>query len=499
MLTTFAHEAGRASAAALTKEEQKSWGQFMTPPAIATFMARRLVADVDRDVVRILEPASGAGILAAAVVEELLANQHKPRRIELLMCEFDARLLPTLEVLAERMRAACAGAGVELDCKVQHGDFLLSELALNGQPIDNLLVISNPPYFKLPKSDSRAQAHRYAVYGQPNIYGLFMAACSRLVAPGGKWCFITPRSWMNGSYFSAVRRTLFQNLRVDSLHAFESRKEHFEEDAVLQEAVIVWATGRADVAPVLDVVITRSQGVGDLADAEVHARTLAQLIGDDEHQTLSLPMAGGNPLENLHDTLDSLGLRVSTGPVIAFRAAAHTRETGSSGTVPLLWLQHVKLSGVQWPIRKKREHIKANAESAWMLVPNTPMVLLRRFSPKEDHRRVTATAYLGHLPGPVIGLENHLNYIYRPGGALTNTEVRGLAAYLVSSVVDVYFRAVAGSTQVNASELRKLPFPSMKTIVWIGEALAAEPSLADIDSTVAAALGLEHRQVAAIA
>ena len=256
-------------------------GQFMTPPAIATFMARRLVAALDQPQVRVLEPAAGAGILAAAVIEELLAKDERPDLIDLLICELDPRLLPTLEALGNRIRKACESAGVELRFHIQPGDFLLSEIALSGQAIDGLVIISNPPYFKLTKDDPRAVAHAYAVYGQPNIYGLFMAACARLVGVGGKWCFITPRSWMNGSYFAAVRRMIFLHLRPDSIHAFESRKEHFEVDSVLQEAIITWATGRVDIEPLLQVLVTRSQGIGDLHDGHVQALAMGRLIGDD--------------------------------------------------------------------------------------------------------------------------------------------------------------------------------------------------------------------------
>lgn len=76
------------------------------------------------------------------------------------------------------------------------------------------------------------------------------------------------------------------------------------------------------------------------------------------------------------------------------------------------------------------------------------MVVMRRFSPKEDQRRVTAAAYIGGLPGDALGLENHLNYIYRPGGTVSAEEALGLAAYLNSSMVDIALRAVTSSARV---------------------------------------------------
>jgi adenine-specific DNA-methyltransferase len=494
MLVEHAHRAGRSFTESLTRDEQKAAGQFMTPPAIARFMAKRLVAGYNHWHARVLEPSAGAGVLAAAVIEEFLAKDTRPGRIELMLFEFDYRLLPALNELGALMAKACADAGVELDWQVKQGDFLLSELALSGKPIENLLTIANPPFFKVNKTtDVRADLHAYAVWGQPNIYGLFMAACARLTPASGRWCFITPRSWMAGAYFRAARQTMLRHLTIESLHAFENRKEGFEEDAVLQETVIAWASGRAPVDHGLDILLTRSQGASDLDRAEVTALPVDRVVGGDENAMLSLPQAGVDPFEGWTATLKTYGLEVSTGPVIAFRAAEFIREAAVPGSVPLLWLQHVGQQRVNWPIRKKREHIKATAANAWMLVRNQPMVLMRRFSPKEDERRVTCAAYgcgFDRLPGDVIGLENHLNYIYRPGGYMTPDEARGLSAFLASRVVDDHFRALAGSTQVNATELRKLPLPPLATIQAIGRQISARPTLAEIDAAVTEALGL---------
>lgn len=490
-LVEIAHAAGRNFTATLSREEQRVLGQFMTPAPIARFMAERLVANVNQHHVRVLEPAAGGGILAAATIEALLAksDDERPGTIELLMYELDARLIPGLLILCEAMSEACEAVGVTLDFLVANEDFLLSDLSLRAEPLPGLLTISNPPFLKLNKTaDPRAALHAYAVHGQPNIYALFMAATARLTAPAGRWCFITPRSWMAGEYFKAARRTMLQHLNIDSLHAFESRTEGFEEDAVLQETVIAWASGRALVEHGANIMVTRSQGASDLATAGVQALPVERVVGDDEHAMFSLPLDCTNPFEGWTATLKTYGFEVSTGRVVAFRAAEFVREFGEQGTVPLLWLQHVRQQEIRWPVQKKREHLRATAESAWMLVPNAPMVVMRRFSPKEDKRRVTCAAYQGQLPGQAIGLENHLNYIYRRGGVMTPAEARGLSAFLASSLVDAHFRALAGSTQVNATELRKLPLPPLAVLVHIGETVGNHPSLERIDAIVLAAL-----------
>lgn len=470
MLIEYAQAAGLAATRALPRDEQKKLGQFMTPGPIARHMAERAVRQLTGDTIRILEPAAGAGVLAAAAVEAILAKSERPRVIELLLCEIDTRLHETLVVVAMKLQERCREHGVALDWYVRGGDFLLSETATKREPLVDL-VISNPPYFKIGGKDARARAHAYAVHGQPNIYALFMAACASLLREGGQFCFITPRSWMAGSYFSAMRRHLLASVRLDAIHSFESRQQHFEDDEVLQEAVITWATARA---PAGDVIVSTSTGARDLEAAKLQALPLASLVRAGHGHVVAIPSSASCSLAGYTATLSTYGLQVSTGPVVAFRQAANLREQPEAGTVPLLWMQHVRPDGVTWPISKKREHIVANAKTAWALVANSPMVLLRRFSPPEDARRITAAAYTGGLPGAVLGLENHLNYIYRPGGEMSADEVRGLAAYLTSAEVDAYIRGVVGNTQVGAAELRRLPLPPMETLIALGKDAAKE-------------------------
>lgn len=81
----------------------------MTPPSIAAFMACKLVADLDAPSARLLEPAAGAGMLAAAV-RELLAKARPPERVGLLIYELDPCLLAPLEDLGRQLAARRAAS-----------------------------------------------------------------------------------------------------------------------------------------------------------------------------------------------------------------------------------------------------------------------------------------------------------------------------------------------------------------------------------------------------
>ncbi len=468
MLTEAAFRWGLDASQSLGREAQRDLGQFMTPQPIADFMAREAVKSLALHTVRLLEPAAGTGVLVSAAVHALLDGGHRPKRIEVLAYEIDARLMPALMQTCASLQSLASSHGVDLHLSLRNEDFLLSPPALAGDAVVDL-VIANPPYFKLPASDPRSRAHAYAVHGQPNIYGLFMAACARLLRPGGQYCFITPRSWTNGPYFAAVRKTLFARLSLQAMHLFSSRKDHFSKDDVLQEAMVLWASDCATGF----VDISDSAGAGDLGLRRPSAVPIGAVVTQRDLVVQLGAATDGATSPRWPETLGSLGLSVSTGPTVAFRARDSIEDAPSAGSVPLLWMQHVRRAGVSWPLGRKGERIRVGPSTSWMLVHNEPLVLLRRFSPKEELRRVTATAYLGHLPGRFLGLENHLNYIYRRGGSLSATEAVGLAAVLNSAQVERHLRAFSGNTQINATDLRTLPLPGWKQIVAIGASVPA--------------------------
>ena len=68
----------------------------------------------------------------------------------------------------------------------------------------------------------------------------------------------------------------------------------------------------------------------------------------------------------------------------------------------------------------------------------------------------------------LVGFENHLNYFHKHGEGLPADLARGLALYLNSTLADHYFRLFSGHTQVNATDLRKRPYPTYEQLVRFG-------------------------------
>jgi adenine-specific DNA-methyltransferase len=138
-------------------------------------------------------------------------------------------------------------------------------------------------------------------------------------------------------------------------------------------------------------------------------------------------------------------------------------------------------------IKNKKHYIEDCSSTQNVLVENKNYVLLRRFSTKDDKSRLIATPYFAESFNQLkIGIENHLNYIYKYKGELSKYEVMGLAALFNSSLFDLYFRTFNGNTQVSATELKEIPLPPMTKIESLGMELleSNEFSQENIDSII---------------
>jgi adenine-specific DNA-methyltransferase len=172
--------------------------------------------------------------------------------------------------------------------------------------------------------------------------------------------------------------------------------------------------------------------------------------------------------------LPDLGITVSTGKVVDFRVREHLRPEPGNGSHPLLYPSHFESGLLCWPKigGKKPNALHVPATRVDLLIPIGVYVVVRRFSSKEEKKRIVASLLdPARLPANVkwIGIENHLNYFHAAGHGLSLSLAKGLVAYLNWNVIDSYFRHFNGHTQVNATDVRSLPFPSAETLVVIGD------------------------------
>jgi adenine-specific DNA-methyltransferase len=458
--------------------ERATISQFLTPAEIARFMAS--LFEHEREDVRILDPGAGAGVLFAACVEALLAGKKVPHSINVVAYENDERVLPYLKETMDRCESICKRAGTFFRGEIRAQDFIEATIAQTEGSLFTVQeesfthAILNPPYKKINGQSGTRRWLDAAGIEVSNLYAAFVWLAARMLEAGGELVAITPRSFCNGPYFRRFRVSLLSMMSLRRIHVFESRHKAFGDDDVLQENVIYHAVkGGVKLGSIL---ISSSEGT-DFDEASSRSVSYEHVVLPGDRDTfihLVLNDADERVMEQMGafaTPLVKLGLEVSTGRVVDFRAQQYLRAKPEPGTAPLIYPCHFEGGFVRWPAEsaKKANAIIASERTRDLMVPAGYYVLTRRFSAKEEKRRVVAAIYdPTRIEAPFVGFENHLNYFHTNNSGLSSTLAKGLALYLNSSLFDQYFRLFSGHTQVNATDLRKMPYPSREQLLRLG-------------------------------
>ncbi len=461
-------------------------GQFLTPKPVADFMASLFEARWRE--LNLLDAGAGTGALSAALVRRFCSQGRNLDRISITAYELDPSLIGPLHDTLSGCQRDCERAGISFSTTVFNEDFIegavpqvRGELFAPNPPRFNA-AIANPPYRKI-RSDSMTRLTlRSAGIETGNLYAGFLALITNLLAEGGELVAITPRSFCNGPYFKPFRTGFLEKMSLRRLHVFDSRSAAFSEDEVLQENIIVHAV--KDATKPEEVIVSSSSGEPNGSVSERKVAYSDVVSPGDADQFIHLVADEGqararSAMSQLSTTLVDLGLSVSTGRVVDFRSKSFLRQQPGKGTVPLIYPCHFNGGFVHWPKASSRKPnaIVSSEETRDLLVPEGVYVLTKRFTSKEERRRIVACIYDPHqIPSPLVGFENHLNYFHIQGKGLPMDFAKGLAAFLNSTQVDVYFRQFNGHTQVNATDLRSLGYPTTEQLEHLGR-MVSDPGL----------------------
>lgn len=484
----------------LDPERRAELGQFMTPPATARLMASMFEAKADT--LKLLDAGAGVGSLTAAFVDEVCRRDHKPRSIHATAYEIDSTLTEYLRSTLNECRRTCADHGISFDFDLIECDFVDEGTRKLRQEMFTSVhrfncAILNPPYKKINSDSGMRLALRELGVETSNLYTAFLAVVLRLLDNRGELVAITPRSFCNGAYFKPFRKLLLEAFTIRRIHLFESRQHAFSEDEVLQENIILHAANGVNK----DAVVTISSSIGpDDEFSTVREIRYEQLVRSDDQQHFlhivpdELGASIAEQIGRLYWTLRDHDIEVSTGRVVDFRARPLLRASPEADTVPLIYPLNLRNSFVEWPRPdvKKAQALALLPDAEELLVPQGAYVLVKRFSAKEEARRIVAAVYdPSRIDAQQVAFENHLNYFHRNGAGLPVTLAKGLAAFLNSTLVDLYFRQFSGHTQVNATDLRNLKYPTRSQIEALGSRIGDDfPSQDLLDHLVEEALNL---------
>jgi len=469
----------------LNPKTRSTLGQFMTPAVVAQYMAS-LLGNRSGDVI-LLDPGAGVGSLTAATVQAFLGYA---RSIQIDAYEIEPVLADYLATTLE----GCREAG-PVTSRIIAEDFILTGVQdilgglFTSEPRQYTHCIMNPPYKKINGDSQHRIALRQIGVETSNLYTAFMAIAIKKLAPAGELVAIVPRSFCNGAYFKPFRNLLLSEMALRSVHVFEDRNKAFSDDDVLQENIILHAVKAARQGKVM---LTTSSGGGfdDLTEREVDFEQV--VVPGDKNRYIRLATSTVdqmvlNRMAVFQHLLSDLGMGVCTGPVVDFRLRTDLRDMPGPAECPMIYPSHAKGDRVEWPQPDGKKHNAiaiTDASKKW-LMPDGWYVIIRRFSAKEERRRIMASVYEPQ-GGEWVGFDNKVNVIHCDRASLDPVIARGMAKYLNCTLVDMYFRQFSGHTQVNATDLRMMHFPSLEVLAQLGDR-EGEP-----DALLAAVIGMDQ-------
>ncbi|MCU4158435.1 N-6 DNA methylase, partial [Carboxylicivirga sp. A043] len=395
----YADYIGLTYATSTSDKHKKENGQFFTPKNISDFMAN--LAKPKSDKISILDPGCGTAILSCSLIEKLVSDSEI-KEIGLTLYETDKNVVTQTKLVAEYLANWLKKQNIGFNYTINELDFVLDNSeAFNLNSLfgtENLkqfdYIISNPPYFKISKADKRASVAKELVYGQPNIYSIFMGLSAKLLKNNGELIFITPRSFAAGNYFKAFRQSFFNEVSISDIHIFESRDKMFKNDNVLQENIILRATKTKNSS--INVTVSEcNKGLfnpteyiyptDELIDLKSIDKVLFIPSNQNESDTIKI-------FRKWNNTLNDFNIQISTGPVVAFRCTDFLKNEGqvNGAIAPLVWLHNVKEMEFSYPLQKgnKPSLIENNENSRKVLLKNKNYIFLRRFSSKDDKSRL---------------------------------------------------------------------------------------------------------------
>lgn len=459
--------------AQMPKSLRKEYGQFFTSAETASFMASLFDLSSINKNVSILDAGAGSGILAISIAERIL-KQDSSIKVEVVCYENDPHVLPLLRSNLDLMKKEYKN----FSFKVLEENYIVSQrdsftgnlFAQESKKYD--LIIGNPPYKKISKDAPESLAMPEVCHGAPNLYFLFAAMGIFNLKENGQMVYITPRSWTSGAYFESFRKYLTSNTSLERIHLFESRTDVFDKESVLQETMIFKLKKQQKHST--KVTISTTNGNGDFSKIH-HFEAPYDTVVSPLTNYVYLPANKENlkvlkTIGSFGNTLPSLGMKMKTGLVVDFRVPELLESEKSESNVPLFYSRHIKEGKVSFPVGIEHEFVSNEKQS--LLQKNRNYLFVKRFTSKEEKRRLQSGIYLKRrFPGyQFISTQNKINFIDGEE-ELSECTVYGLYVLFNSTLYDSYYRILNGSTQVNSTEVNSMPIPNLLQIQEMGRML----------------------------
>lgn len=505
----------------LNAEEKKRLGQFYTPNNIVNLMIDETnLRKVDfNNTKSIIDPACGAGIflvhiikmmkkrnqglnLAKSIYNSLHGNDINPFAIFLTKLNMSCELLNTLKSPEEVIEF--------LDKYADFKNIVLVNTITEGNDKKYDYIIGNPPYFKLPdRKFKNHEVYTEVMFGQPNIYGLFIYWALKHSKENGYISLIVPQSFKSGLYFLNLRKEL-SKYRIKSLINFKSRTKIFKN--VLQAVIIMTIKNQKKGKAKVKVSNVEENNLQDMEFLRVEQNRIVQ--NQDYNFFFFIPQdnISLSILEKVYDKSFNLksensNMIFGNGLFVWNQNKSILTNNSNEGTAPVIYGNFINAytfnSGVSSNVEKKQCSVITSKNQNQLI--HGKKLLVQRTSNYAYSQRIKSCIISEEFleKFPFYFLENHINFLHYKDDRNKYIEEDILLFYqaiLNSKLMNYIFGLKNGNTQVSASELNLLPISDiyMEEIVQkmsLYQLEKQEKYLSDLDEIIFKSYGLNDEEI----
>jgi len=448
-----------------TKKDIREKSQYFTP----ILEAEKLVEDIkilEHNEIKILDPACGNGILVFKLLEKIFKT-YKPKKIEIDVYDIDNMALNNFKKLVKLIEVE--------DVKLVINYFNMDFLKINIHNKYNYIIM-NPPYKKVNVSDVPQNLLKY-VYGQPNLYHLFIANVIDKLTNDGVISIISPKNYLSGMYTEKLRDYIINNLSITKIHTFNDRRNVFK-NKITQEVCIV------------QINKVKNENVIIAYNNEPRFKVKLQDIILKDKFIIFTP-------RNIMDyklikrfikfPIRTIGTNIimNVGKVVQFRIKNKDENLKDKeyycfeNAMPLIVYRHIrgeKLNYGQLTDKKNNRAITLidDNTNTSIFIKNANYLFIRKNIDKKYDKLIHCIGYFGGLDSTKLAIDNGIVYFTNKQDNLTREEVVGLQCILMSKQFDAYYRMINSSHTINVYELENMHFPDIETIRLIGKNMKDE-------------------------
>ncbi|MGL5633853.1 MAG: Eco57I restriction-modification methylase domain-containing protein [Sarcina sp.] len=441
-------------------EDVKKKSQYFTP----INEAEKLIGDleiINKKIIKILDPSCGNGILLFKLLEKIL-SVYEPEYIFIDVYDIDDILLENVSTMIKLLELN----NVEINAKYLNKDFLESNDSLSYD-----YIVMNPPFKKI-NVDDVPKDMVDILYGQPNLYHLFIKRALEFLDIDGTLCVISPKNYLSGRYTEPLRNYIVNNFSITNINTSNDRKNIFKNNITQEICMLhIKKSKKTNVTISYNDDIRFKVKISDVISRYKNRIIFTPRNIDDYNLIKSFSKF---PIGTI-----GTDILMKVGKVVQFRVNEKEKNLVNeeflkyNKGIPLIVYRHIRGDIINYGklIGKSKNDAITLIDDGLnnsLLIKNSNYVLIRKNIDKKYEKLIHSVMYFNELECDRIAIDNGIIYFTNKDDSLTECEVRGLQCILKSKQFDDYYRMINSTHTINVYELENMKFPSLNIIKEIG-------------------------------